>query len=370
MGIPERTDSEKTVIQDAVTGRTLWRLTNSEMEDKHSYYDICPWSSDGKYILFSTARAEDLTIPTRDLLTTNRGEVYVMDTETGELIRIATEANYTTHNGVFSMWHPREPKVYFSKAPGEIGMVNVETRTVERVVKGGGRQLSPDGGLFVSITNEGVCTMKEDGTDLRQIVSIEELYEMTPNRGLFTVGEMTPTNTKWTPDGQHILIGNNMWHSPGDMNRDLRRSLYIVSRDGSEKRWLCHFGHHHSWTGDGKQVLYSGWKQYADDGTKEEPRLFLVNFDGTGDRVVIDQPLGGHPIANPDGSLITTWDSDGVILANVEAQTVEHLTSFAPGFDMSHSGTHPHCVWHPNGSQILFNSAQTGHSQLYIIPME
>ena len=34
MSAPERTASEKTVSQDPETGRTIWRLTNSDMEDK------------------------------------------------------------------------------------------------------------------------------------------------------------------------------------------------------------------------------------------------------------------------------------------------------------------------------------------------
>ena len=369
MGTPERTGSEKTVIQDEVTGRTIWRLTQNDGEDKHAYYDICPWSSDQNYILFSTAKSEDLTTQVSDLWTTNRGEVYVMDTETCELKRIAENAYYSTHNGVFSMWHPKKPLVYFVQAPGKVGVANAETGKVERVMDGRMRQLSPDGELFVTTTPEGVSTMKEDGSDLREIVSLRELYDLTPNSDRFTIDQMTATNTKWRPDAQYVLIGNNIWHGPQNMNRDVRRSLYIVSRDGSEKRFLCFFGHHHSWTGDGAQVLYSGWKELTDDGLREDPRLFLVNFDGSGNRVVIEEPLGGHPIANPDGTLITTWDSEGVILVDINAQKVEHVTSFKPGFDMTHMGTHPHCVWHPDGSQILYNSAQTGHSQLYILPV-
>ena len=92
----------------------------------------------------------------------------------------------------------------------------------------------------------------------------------------------------------------------------------------------------------------------------------MINFDGSGKEVVIDQPLGGHPIASPDGSMITTWDDKGVILVDLEAQSVEYLAMFVPDFDhRSHRGTHPHFLWSLDGSQILYNSAQSGRSHLY-----
>jgi WD40 repeat protein len=372
MGVQERQSSEKTIFQDPKTGRTIWRLTNSQREDKHTYYDICPWSYDQKYIVFSSADLQDLTIQRGDNLATHNGELYVMDTENYEIRKVAEPTLFTTHNGAFALWHPRKHQVYFYQAPHKVGVVDVATAKLERTMEGGIRQLSPDGKRFATSSNDpsfregrGVYTMDEDGSDVHRIVSTEELYERTPNKDRFALDDMTVGNTKWTPDGQHMLVA--MWVHP---TPQVRRSIYIVSRDGTEKRWLTYMGHHHSWARNGEQVLYSGYKQYTDDGVREEPRLYLINFDGSDDHVVIEEPLGGHPIMNPAGTMITTWDRQGVILVRVEEQKVEYLTSFEPGFDMSHAGTHPHCVWSPDGTQILYNSAQTGHSQLYIIPMQ
>ena len=206
--------------------------------------------------------------------------------------------------------------------------------------------------------------MNEDGSDAKRIISTEELYELLPNKNEFPVSEMTVGNTKWTPDGRHMLVTEWTWGL-----RKLRRSLYVISRDGRERRWLCYFGHHHSWTPDGKQVLFCGWKGYDSNGLRQDPRLFLVNSDGSDLRVVIEEPLDGHPVMDPSGRMIVTWDDQSVLVVHVAAQKVERLATLKPAFDQSHHGTHPHPVWSPDGKQIVYNSAQSGHSQLYLIPM-
>lgn len=369
----ERHGSEMSVFEDVETGRTIWRLTNSEWEDKHTYYDICPWSADQKYIVFSSGDPKYLTIPVGDNLATCGGEVYIMDTENDYAIsKVASDGFFTTHSGTNAKWHPTEKKIYYYKAPNRVVAVNVPSGERERVIEGGIRQLSPDGEKFSFSSNradyaegKGIYTMDEDGSNRRRIVTSEEIYKLTPNHEKFSLDEMTVGNTKWTPDSQHMLVA--MWVHP---RRDLRRSIYIVSRDGTDKRWLTYFGHHHSWTPDGKQVLFCGWKTYTDEGVREDPRLFLINFDGSNKRMVIDEPLGGHPIVDPSSTLVATWDQKGVILVDLEEQRVEYWATFGSGFDMSHSGTHPHCVWSPDGSQLLYNSAQTGHSQIYVLPME
>ena len=369
----ERVGSEKSVFQDPETGRTVWRLTNSEMEDKHTYYDICPWSADQKYIVFSSADPRYLTIPIGDNLAACGGRVLLMDTENEYAIsEVASDGFFTTHNGTNAKWHPQQKKIYFYKAPNRVVPLDITTGERDPLIEGGIRQLSPDGERFSFSSNNpdqwsgrGIYTMNEDGSDVRRIVTSEEIYEMTPNKDKFDLDEMTVGNTKWTPDSQNMLVA--MWVHP---RRELRRSIYIVSRDGSEKRWLTFFGHHHSWTPDGSQVLFCGWKQYNDEGVREEPRLFLIDFDGSNKRVAVDEPLGGHPIMHPSGNEIATWDQKGVILARIDEQSVEYLTSFGSGFDQSHQGTHPHCIWSPDGTQLLYNSAQTGHSQIYVVPME
>ena len=381
---------ERSTYVDQHTGRTIEQLTSSPLSDVHTYYDISPWSPGGRYMVFSSANPNDLTIAHRDTFATDNGRLYLMDLETYELRLLAENTFHNTHTGAFPVWHPTKCEVFYYTAPEEVSVVDAEWSRlgqrggkVLRKMKGGIRQISPDGNLLSWTTNDirtdlprGVYTMPSDAgsgdqqdADLTLIAPTEDLYEMTPNNDLFHIDQMTVGNTKWTPDAQHMLVAMWIKSRPDDLSpwkSPHRRSIYIVSRDGSERRWLTFFGHHHSWTAEGTKVLYSGYRIHTDEGQQDEPRLYMINFDGTGKEVVIDQPLGGHPIASPDGSKITTWDREGVVLVDLKKQSVDHIAAFGPHCDHnSHRGTHPHCLWSLDGSRILYNSAQSGRSHLY-----
>jgi Tol biopolymer transport system component len=164
-----------------------------------------------------------------------------------------------------------------------------------------------------------------------------------------------------SPDGKYILIA--MWVHPCPR---ARRSLYIVSRDGAEVRWLTHFGHHHSWTPGGGSILFNDSVPVGTQGDRE-PRMCLVDFDGTNRRIAFDQAIGSHPLMHPDGTRIVDADRDGVYVVRLDTERVERLADFTRRFEGSHHGTHPHPVWNKEGSAVLYNSAERGHSEVYLV---
>jgi len=355
---------ERREYTDAKTGRRIVQLTcNAEFESKHAYYDICPWSSDGKLLAFSSARTADVKEPWRDNLSTARGQVCVMDAASGEIVVVATDVFYVSHVGAFPVWRPDSHVLLFRCGPGETVALDVDSDAVSRI-GAAVRQISPDGALCVGIpaNSEGVWTGAVGGSDAGCIATKQHLYDLTPNRDEFDISEMTLGNTKWSPDGESILVA--MWVKPKPA---VRRSLYVLSRDGSERRWLTHFGHHHSWTPDGEAVLFNDWLVWGADGAKAEPRMHLVDRDGSNRRVLVDRSIGSHPIMGPDGKRIADSDREGVYVVHVEDGRVERLAEFARAFDTSHRGTHPHCVWSPDGSLVLYNSAESGHSEIYAV---
>ena len=263
------------------------------------------------------------------------------------------------------MWHPAQDKVYYRQDEESFARLDLVTGKKD-VLDGRLRQLSPDGSSLAVVMagsqDAAIGIVPDDGAQCRELVSREQLYDLTPNREEFRPEDMTLGNTKWRPDSQYILVA--MWlHS----HPKSRRSLYIVSRDGLEARWLTHFRNHHSWTPDGAHVLLNDWMPVGAERGKREPRMFLVTFGGSNRRVAFDGPIGSHPLMHPNGRSIVDADSRGVYVVRVDENRVERLATFSRYFDGTHHGTHPHPTWNHDGGSILYNSAETGHSEIYHI---
>ena len=130
---------ERLKFKDRETGRTVWQLTCSqEFASKHSYYDICPWSHDGKFLVFSSARPEGINTAYRDGFKAEDGLVCVLEIESGEIFTVATGTLYICHVGSFALWHPKKNILYFRRSPGELGIVDVQSGSKESTCKAGG----------------------------------------------------------------------------------------------------------------------------------------------------------------------------------------------------------------------------------------
>lgn len=152
-----------------------------------------------------------------------------------------------------------------------------------------------------------------------------------------------------------------MWVYP---HPDSRRSLYVASRDGSEVRWLSFFGGHHSWTPDGRKVLFVDHPEEK-LGRGQGRFLHTVDFDGSNRQCIFDQPAGSHPLMHPDGKRVLDFSGEGIYVVHLEQERIEYLTKFSGKFRTDHHGTHPHPVWNRDGTRIIYNSAESGHSELY-----
>jgi hypothetical protein len=69
-----------------------------------------------------------------------------------------------------------------------------------------------------------------------------------------------------------------------------------------------------------------------------------------------------------DGNKVVDFDDQGILLLRNKAETIERIATFRNHFRMDTAGTHSHAVWNHEGRQVLYNSTETGHSEVYLIP--
>ena len=67
---------------------------------------------------------------------------------------------------------------------------------------------------------------------------------------------------------------------------------------------------------------------------------------------------------------IVDYDGRGIYLVRVSEQEVEYLAEYRNKYEISHAGTHPHPVWNREGTQVVYNSGETGHSEVYLVRLE
>ena len=295
-----------------------------------------------------------------------------MDATTFVIRQMAEGAFFTTHTGTHAMWHPDGSRVYFYRSADTVEAVDRFSGRTVLSFKGVLRQFRPDGGKIswtAAIGRPGMPAglywTNEDGTGSECLASTADLYRITPNRDQFGEGDMHLKNAKWSPDGRRLLVANGVWDAPFVNRPGLGRSLYLVDVETGEKKWICYFGHHHSWAPDSRFVVFCANEGLVPGG--RVPRVWIADSE-TGDmQMMTGSPLAGHPVLNADGTLLATEDDDGILVLHRHTREVERIASYTKSFVKTHRGTHSHCTWNADGTQLLYNSAETGTSQLYLV---
>lgn len=367
--LTQRTGCEKVRMTDSETGREVWRLTNSPWHDKHAYYDVSPWNPIDGRIVFSSARPEDLPDPSNRALPTQTGHVYTMDSDGGNITWLTGGAPFNLHVGVFAEWTPDGRGLIYGDEANDclrtFDLATGETRSLQGVFP---RQLSPDGRKIA-------CHNRSDGMVIVSMHSLEREMTVTFDEILAAASHCQPggsaqctredfsrlvvANTKWSPDGNKLILRfSGIYRHTGDSVKE----LYAMNADGTELRCIdvaTDRFHHHSWHPDGERILFAARVESG------EQRLFFVDWDGSNLEMVADENLGGHPCLDPEGRRIVTEARGGLVLLDIASGSVEKLVSY-PGHAVP---TNPHAVWSRDGSQILYDSSETGTCQLYLLEM-
>ena len=155
----------------------------------------------------------------------------------------------------------------------------------------GGVSWSPDGGrlLYARVDESGlawICIANSDGTGEKAIKQVP-LY----------------TQAAWSPDGSYIAF------IPGGQVRD----VMMMNTDGTQMRNLTNDGQAEyerslAWSPDSKRLVFT---TLSDDPKPDTHRLYVINVDGSGRKLVAEGPHYGPLAWSPNGEwlVVEEWGS-------------------------------------------------------------
>jgi Tol biopolymer transport system component len=248
--------------------------------------------------------------------------------------------------------------------------------------------------MGASVPERELWDMKEDGTDLRQLTANDVFDGMArySRDGRFIVFSRarfsSPTESGWkseihimnadgtgvrrvaesltddwyptlSPDGTRIAFLSYEPQTPA-----VYHSVYVVDMNGSNRRMLSPPEYRAEsapeWSPDGTKILFQAWGGPEDPGWAA-PKLYLINADGTGLRMLPD-PCGAgvrHARWSPDGMEISVmcvrsapvgqkdWP---VYIMSADGGNVRRIS---PELGHSSAVMEDGGIWSPDGKRLL-----------------
>ncbi len=341
----------------------------------HSYFNTCPESPDGRYVLFYSSTARD----------GHRGEVCIRDRKSGEEKVLATNINAEdAHRVACQQWASGGKRVVFhGQRDGEwlVGCVDLDTgkeRVLARNQLAGWGQPNADVvPLYSPHWNPGehrdMDLINVVTGEKQTAVTVEALKAAYPAWFEKTFGEGKPSIffPILSPDLNRVFFKMALakGNDPRSTAASAREGLICYSL--AEKRFLYmnpKWGHP-SWQPDSRHITETHYMTFDSN-------------DGKYTRLTALQDVSGdHPSVSPDGRIIVTdtimdkWGGTskewGIVLADSQGkgQIVIHQFDNSRGAN-SWRRSHPHPVFSADGKRIYYNVSDGEFTRLFVAEID
>ena len=341
------------------TGREVWQITSDSSINIACYFERQAFTSDDKYLVFSSMREGKWRLFRANL---ENGNILPLNPEE----RVIEDYDYTVHpDGKQACYMDKnilyginvytlEEKVLFDFSDLFVG----------RAVFSG--SITSDGQYtLVTVINEPTRQLYRVNLNSKEVLLVHE-----QNTGEFSHPMINPTD----PD---IISYCPLPDSQNDMSLPMEkraRTWKINVKDGTDEPFIiCPYGFratHESWSKDGSRIFFfrktqPGWKPAT---------ICSINSDGEDlqEHYTSDTIRLGHGISSEDGKWFISDSQDKarnpLILLNLEMGSQTFL-NWPDASVKRRDHTHVHPFFSKSGKFVCYTSDVTGVPQVYVVPV-
>jgi hypothetical protein len=414
-------------------GRTLVPVTGVTPDDGfylHTFYDVCPWSPDGRYLVvinFPYQRRKPEWGSIADLR--------LIDLQERTIQTIYRTKAWSFQLGASAQWdRVHNQYVYCNDIIDEKPVcvrIDLETREA-RAFSGVMYSVSPDGRYVISpnlmtmnahqygyavpdlppapgepgrftpgdMPNEGLWRTDLETNETTLLVPFPEFAARVADPAFYDGGVFYLFHSKINPQNDKIM--QVVRYHKGEDTNSRNPSLFTMDIDGgnlvqclTREQWshrgdVTNAGNHPNWHPDGRHIVMNCVPKWLGD---NEVRICRFKYDGSDFEVLVKNHYGGgHPTAHPGGRYAVTdaytkerytvGDDLEIPIRFFDLQTGEEHTLLTMPTDVGGGGRStteldrriggsphkldPHPAWNRDYTQLCFNGAPDMRRQVFI----
>lgn len=368
---------DKITVKDSLSGIEVTRLSPDVGHTFHPYFTQPLFTSDGRNILAASDR-------------TGAWQLYNMEIATGDMVQLTDEPDILRPGA--SLLDPNTMRAFYwsGKTLKSVRLDNLEQEEYYTI---------PEGfhGSILSITGDGTAIHFAYSEDLALSTATGKIYS-TMGETLFRRPSSVVMRVNISDKSAKAIWGEREWishvnTSPVDSDIvcfchegswHLVQRTWIVKASTSEvwpivetKRYLERAGHE-IFTRTGRVCTQFGRRESPAHGWKCAD--IFINPDGTnmtmyeykpGDKPMHVQVDSTEHFGVADGAFIVGGPKDGnnyISLVKYENGLAKQKILCVHGTSWTAQNCHPHPIWFPDDSRVLFDTDREGHTNIYIAP--